>query len=234
MNQIGIYKLRFVLKLIIFFCIINVASANDNLIENGTLDKGEKTPVSWEPANGLTTFYVAEEGHGRVAKLDSRVDRLQALAWMNQFKENPDAVPPEPVIPKDQYGAIGANEGVSLDSALINIKPGQNYKLTVDFKGAFSPIVFIKGFMYHPGRKDYADAYQTRLVPDNPDMKTWKTYSIGFNPTAKSSKVEKIKVRFYAYWPVGIYYFDNVKVEEITPGEMAELVKSRALVEERK
>ncbi|MFA6294447.1 MAG: hypothetical protein WC637_21835 [Victivallales bacterium] len=214
-----------------FFFIALAGSAGDNLIENGTLDKGEKTPVNWEPANGLTTFYVTEEGHGRVAKLDSRVDRLQALAWMKKFKENPDAVPPEMEISKDQYGAIGANEGGSLDSALISIKPGQNYKLTVDFKGAFSPIVWIKGFMYHPGRKDYADAYQTRLVPDSPDEKKWKTYSIGFNPTAKMPRVEKIKVRLYAYWPTGIYYFDNVRVEEITPEEMAELVKKRELVD---
>jgi hypothetical protein len=233
MNYVGVHNFSCVLSFILFFGIINAGFAGNNLIENGTLDKGEKTPDNWERANGLTTFYVNEEGHGRVAKLDSRVDRMQVLAWLKQFKENPDAVPPKPVFPKGQYDVIGANEGVSLDSDLINIKPGQNYKLTVDFKGGFSPIVWIKGFMYHPVRKDYVDAYQTRLVPEKPDKEKWKTFSVGFNPTAKSSKVEKIKVRLYAYWPAGIYYFDNIKVEEITPEEMTELLKKRAIVEEK-
>jgi hypothetical protein len=135
------------------------------------------------------------------------------------------------VFPKGQYAVIGASEGVSLDSDLINIKPGQNYKLTVDYKGEGKPIVWIKGFMYHPVRKDYVDAYQTRLVPEKPDKEKWKTFSIGFNPTAKSPKVEKIKVRLYAYWPAGIYYFDNIRVEEITPEEMAELLKKRETVD---
>ena len=221
----------FIFVLISIICMPVIGLAESNLIENGSFEKGEKTPDNWEPANGLTTFYVNEEGHGRIVKMDSSIDRMQVLAWLKQFKENPETVPPEPKFPKDQYATIAGNEGVSLDCGLINIEPGQNYKLTVDYRGAGSPIVWIKGFMYHPVRKDYADAYQTRLTPDNPDEKKWKTYSIGFNPTAKTPKVEKIKVRLYAYWPPGIYYFDNVKVEEITPEEMAKLLKKRELVD---
>ncbi|MFZ2653366.1 MAG: hypothetical protein WAX69_00480 [Victivallales bacterium] len=206
------------------------SAEHENLLNNGSFDRGEKTPDSWEPANGLTSFYVKEEGRGRIVKMDSRVDRMLALGWMKKFKEDPTATPPEPAYSKDQYACIGGNEGVWLDSELMNVKPGQDYKLTVDFKGPSSPIVWIKGFLFHPVRKDYADAYQTRLVPDNPDKDNWKTFSIGFNPTARSPKVEKMKVRIYAYWPAGVYYFDNVKVEEITPEEMAELLKKRAEV----
>ncbi|HBC88026.1 MAG TPA: hypothetical protein DCZ94_13830 [Lentisphaeria bacterium] len=209
------------------------AAEHENLIVNGSFDKGEKTPDNWEAANGLTSFYINEEGRGRIVKMDSRVDRMQSLAWMKKFKEDPTAAPPEPVYSKDKYACIGGNEGVWVDSGLIDVKPGQNYKLTVDYKGPSSPIVWIKGFLFHPVRKDYADAYQTRLVPDNPDKEKWKTYSIGFNPTDRTPKVEKMKVRIYAYWPAGIYYFDNVKVEEITPEEMVELQKKREEVPEK-
>ncbi len=204
-----------------------LAAEHENLLENGSFDYGEKTPDSWEPANGLTSFYINEPGRGRIVKMDSRISRMQALDWMKQFKANPDAAPPQPVIPKNELDSIASNEGVWLDSGFIKVNPGQNYKLSVDFKGTASPIVWIKGFMLHPVRKDYADAYQTRLVPDNPDKEKWKTFSIGFNPTAKSPKVEKIKVRIYAFWPPGIYYFDNVRVEEITTEEMAALLKKR-------
>ncbi len=209
-----------------------VAAEHVNLLANGTFDKGEKTPDSWERANGLTSFYVNEEGRGRIVKMDSKVDRMQALAWMKKFKENPDAVPPKPEYPKNDLESIGSQEGVMLDSELIDAKPGQNYRLSVDFKGPSSPIVWIKGFMMHQIRKELADAYQTRLVPDNPEKDSWKTYSIGFNPTARTPNVVKFKVRIYAYWPAGTYYFDNVKVEEISQEEMDELLKKRAQVPE--
>ena len=205
-----------------------VAAEHENLLENGSFDKGKKTPDNWEPANGLTSFYINEEGRGRIVKMDSRISRKQALDWMKQVKANPNETPPEPVISKNDLDSIASNEGVWLDSGFINVKPGQNYRLSVDFKGPASPIIWIKGFMFHPVRKDYADAYQTRLVPENPDKEKWKTFSVGFNPTERTPKVEKIKVRIYAFWPPGIYYFDNVRVEEITPEEMAELLKKRA------
>ena len=40
-------------------------------------------------------------------------------------------------------------------------------------------------------------------------------------------RVERFKVRLYAFWPNGLYYFDNVRIDAITPEEMAELVKAR-------
>ncbi len=210
-----------------------IAAEHENLIKNGNFDKGEKTPDNWEKANGLTSFYINEEGRGRIVKMDSKVDRKQALDWMKKFKEDPDAVPPKPEYPKNDLGSIGSQEGVMLDSDLIDVKPGQNYKLTVDYKGPSAPIVFIKGFMMHPLRKELSDRYQTRLVPENPDKDNWKTYSIGFNPTAKLQDVIKMKVRIYAYWPAGTYYFDNIKVEEITAEEMEELLKQRSVVPEK-
>ncbi len=206
------------------------ATAGENLIANGSFEKGVKTPDNWEKANGLTSFYVDEEGHGRVVKLDTRVGRDQAVDWMKKFKENPAAPPPAPEFPENELATVAAEEGAWLDSDLIDVKPGQNYKLSVEYKGSGAPIVWIKGFLMNPRRKEYSDGYQTRLVPDNPDPKAWKSYSIGFNPTARSPKVEKMKVRIYAYWPPGIYFFDNVKIEEITQEEMEELVRKRALL----
>ena len=115
-----------------------------------------------------------------------------------------------------------------LDSELMDCKPGQDYKLTVDFRGDGKPFVWIKGFLEHPTRKVLVDGYQTRLEPLRPSKTEWRTFSIGFNPTAKSPRITKMKVRLYAYWPNGLYYFDNVRVEAITPAEMAELVAHRS------
>ena len=205
--------------------------AGENLIKNGAFDDGEAFAEHWERADGLTSFFEAEEGRGRIVKLDSLVDRDQAMEWAAAFKKDPTLKPPakKPIAP-DSYGSIGGNEGVMLDSELIDCKPGQNYKLTVDFKGDGKPFVWIKGFLPHPKRNEYVDGYQTRLEPDAPSKTEWRTFSIGFNPTAKSPKIQKIKVRLYAYWPNGLYYFDNVRVEEIAPEEMARLVERRSVV----
>jgi hypothetical protein len=210
---------------------VSCARSGENLIPNGTFDEGERTAAHWELADGLTSFYEQEEGRGRVVKLDTLVDRDQALEWAKAFKADPTLKPPakKPIAP-GSYGSIGGNEGVMLDSELIDCAPGQNYKLTADFKGDGKPFVWIKGFLIHPARKVLVDGYQTRLEPGSSSKTEWRTFSIGFNPTAKSPRIQKMKVRLYAFWPNGLYYFDNVRVEAITPEEMAALVAKRSEV----
>ena len=205
--------------------------AGENLVKNGAFDEGEPFALHWERPDGLTSFFEKEEGHGRIVKMDTLVDRDQALAWAKSFKAAPTLKPPVKVpIPQDSYGSIGGNEGVMLDSELIDCKPGQDYKLTADFKGAGKPFIWIKGFLWHPTRNVLMDGYQTRLEPDSPSKTEWRTFTIGFNPTAKSPRIQKFKVRLYAYWPNGLYYFDNIRVEEISPEEMARLVANRSNV----
>lgn len=204
------------------------STAGENLIKNGSFDEGERAAAHWETANGLTTFFMTEEGRGRIVKMDTSVDRQQALAWHKAFATDPTLPPPAKVpIAADSYGSIGGNEGVMLDSELIDCVPGQDYRLTADFKGAGKPFVWIKGFLWHPARKTWVDGYQTRLEPARVSPDAWSTFSIGFNPTVRSPRIQKFKVRLYAYWPNGLYYFDNIRVEAITPDEMQRLIKLR-------
>ena len=198
-----------------------------NLLPNGNFDAGLEKTEYWEDADGLTSFWVDSGGvRERVLKLDSRPEQKQVTEWQETRKSNPRAKPPPPIFAKAPYfSAVGGIEGVAIDSEMISIKKGQFYKLSVDVKGKSNPFVWIKGFRIHPRRKTLTDSYQTRLevVPTN----DWKTYSIGFNPTLHSPHTEMIKVRIYVYWPVGVCYFDNIRIEEITADEMAILAKQR-------
>jgi hypothetical protein len=160
----------------------------------------------------LTSFWINESGRHRVLKLDSRVDRKQALAWKQSLKENSKQKPPEAIIPDNKLKSIGSSEGVVIDSELIDVIPGQTYELSVDIKGKCGIIVWIKGFMQHPRRKQLVDCYQTRLTPENLSDKEWKTYSINFSPTKRMPKTSKMKVRIFVYWPPGVAYFDNVRI----------------------
>ncbi len=199
-----------------------------NLLPNGSFDQGTAAPVHWERADGLTSFWCSEPGRGRILKLDSRPERKQVLAYQAERKKNPSAPPPKPILAKAPfYSSIGGNEGVMIDSELIPVKPGQNYKLTVDARGNSKPFVWIKGFRKHPKRNLLIDSYQTRLHAYPLAEKEWRTFSIGFNPTAKSPHTEVMKVRVYVYWPAGVCQFDNIRIEEISPEEMKQLVKER-------
>ncbi len=205
-------------------------SAGDNLLPNGNFDEGESSAANWETPDGLTSFWIFEEGRGRILRMDTRVSNDQVLEWKNKRKTDSTAKPPEPIFPKEPLQTVANEtvEGVALDSIMIPVKPGQNYKLSVDYKGKLSPIVWIKGFRKHPRNDYYTNSYQTRLVPEGGKENEWKTYSIGFNPTERSPETTKMKVRIHPYWPPAVYCFDNVRVEEITPEEMQQLVKKRA------
>ena len=77
--------------------------------------------------------------------------------------------------------------------------------------------------------KEAGETEHKILIDASPlDENQWQTFSIGFNPTAKSPHTEFMKVRIYVYWPVGICYFDNVRIEEISKEEMLKLVKQRS------
>ena len=121
--------------------------AGDNLLPNGNFDLVDKgQPRHWDKDDKLTSFWISEPGRGTILKLDSRVDRNQALAWWDTLKKNPLATPPLPIIPQKPLQSVGANEGTFIDSDTIPVTPGQNYKLSVDYKGPVQPFVWIKGF----------------------------------------------------------------------------------------
>ena len=182
----------------------------------------------WEAANGLTTFWEKDPFRGRVARLDTRLEEKQTMAWEAVWRKNPAARPPKPIYAKPPYySSVGGNHGVLLDSVLFAVEPGQDYKLTAEVKGTAGAYVWIKGFRKHPKRDMLLDSYQTRLDATRLSADEWQTLTIGFNPTARSPQTEFMKVRLYAFWPVGVTYFANVRLEKITPEEMATLVEER-------
>lgn len=204
--------------------------AGENLLPNGSFDEGGKEALHWEKTDNLTSFWRNDGQRGRILELDTRPDRKQVLAYWKERKRNPDVSAPKAVIPEEPLKSIGSNEGTALDSMLLDVKPGQDYKLSVDYRGAGTPFVWIKGFMIHPKRKTLTDCYQTRLAPPGGAADRWRSCSITFRPTLQTVKM---KVRIYAYWPAGVYWFDNVRLEEITPAEAAELRRKRAETEEK-
>ena len=151
------------LPLFVLFAAFSLGA--ENLLPNGSFDEGKTDALHWEKVDNLTSFWRTDGARGRILELDTRPERTQVLEYQKKRKENPATPPPAPVIPSDPLKSVGAYEGAALDSVLLDVKPGQDYKLSVDYLGRGTPFVWIKGFMIHPRRKTLTDCYQTRLAP---------------------------------------------------------------------
>lgn len=210
-----------------------LARGGENILPNGDFDEGEDTAAHWEEPNRLTSRWVHEEGRGRILEMDTRVNKEQARAWDLKRKEDPTApVPEKQLVGEPGYDSIGGSDGVMLDSEYLECKPGEHFKLVADIRGPGAAVVWIKGFLFH---RRWRDAYQTRLVAYGATEDQWRRYEILFEPTQHSPKVTRFKVRCYAYWPNGIYYFDRIRVERVEDAEeIARLLAERELPEEER
>jgi len=190
-----------------------------NLVPNGSFEEGAKgIPKGWSRPDDLTTFWVkAPERNGKCLKVDTDVYREEYLARRKEMEKDP--VPPaKPKTPTKgkKYDTVAGVEGVPYYSAWIPVESGRSYRLEVDFRaesGRKAPKVFIKGYLLDPRRpKPYRRRVAYKKYLTCKGSEEWKTFRTVFNPTARNPEVRWIRVMLFAYWPPGVYYFDNVKV----------------------
>lgn len=197
-----------------------------NLVANSSFEKGTWTPSNWSKVDGLTSFWADRgDGKGKCLTVDTDVDRQQALDWMAKVRTGKATAKdaPEPIrsTPKTIYNTIGGWEGVQIYSDLLPVKPNLRYRLTVDIKANWSGIFFPKAFV--KGYADRTDEFTTQkqelyraylALRTKTKGKEWETFTRTFNPTLTRPEVKYMRVMLYSYWPLGLYYWDNVKVTE--------------------
>ncbi len=190
-----------------------------NLVPNGGFEKGSKgVPASWQRPDGLTSFWVpAPKRKGRCLKIDTDVLKEQYRERQKELKKRPVPPPPEKKSTAGKkYSTVAAVEGVAFYSDWIPVKPGVAYELLVDVRterGSKAPKVFVKGYVEDPRRPP---GYRRRVAYKKyltcKASPSWRTFSMTFHPTARTPRVKWIRVMLFAYWPPGVYYFDNVVV----------------------
>lgn len=211
-------------------------AAPANLVRNGGFEAPAEGapapgPADWDPPDGLATFWEddPDPAHGKVIRMDTNVLEREAKAREREMQQAAkEKRAPAPAAPKtapgpgDTYAVIGATYGVSLYGAAIPVRPGQAYRLTVDFRGRnskdFAPKVWVRGLADLGGReRRLYDFPLTCRAKDD----AWKTFTGVFHPTAHTPKVTRMKVMLFAYWPAGEYVFDNVRIAAVSPEEYA-------------
>ncbi len=125
------------------------------------------------------------------------------------------------------YDTVGGNHGIHYRCEFIRVEPGAIYRLSVDARNncGGEPMVFVKGFFDRPTMTESGEQilkrsiYRVERTLHGSDGE-WRRFATVFHPALSKSTVEGkpkqpewLRVELYAFWPVGIYEFDNVRIE---------------------
>ena len=196
----------------------STVSQGASLVRNGGFEQTDggdaSRPAGWDKPDGLGvqwTNSVPGDGHGKAIRMDTRVTEQQMVAqWKKIGLTQWD-------IPKPADNAIAATYGLSYYSETIPVRSGQVYRVTFDFKGPSGGAkVWVRGYGMLQGemRRRYETIVNCRVSSGE-----WTAFSQEFHPTKFRPEVTEMKVMLYAYWPPGVYWFDNVRIEPVASGE---------------
>jgi hypothetical protein len=223
---------------------------NDHLINGGFEEEVQGAipyPKGWAHPDNYCILWIKDAmapEHGKVIMLDT--DHEQFVAYRSQAQlraalaaGKPLPPPPEPARGSG-YDAIGGNNGVPYYSEKFACKPNQAYKISFDFKGASGGAkVWVRGWKFLAGEERHRyDTFVNCYVKGT----DWRHFEQAFHPGRRLGPKDKhtdtpeqkeknavyesmdyLRVMLYAYWPLGQYWFDNIKIEEISDEEYKRL-----------
>ena len=197
-----------------------VPTVGPELVRNGGFEAGDRTPDAWQRIDGLTTFWVHGGPTGKCLKIVTDVYHDQWVEWEKKYKEGAtaDQAPKARPTSGDKYDTVAGIYGVAYDSDPIPVTPGKTYKVSLSYRGDttdfFFPKLFIRGWGTVEGEKRVLyDAYLA--LRSKSGGKEWESnVRLVTIPTDLKAKIEFVKLKIYAYWPPGTFYFDNVSMQE--------------------
>jgi hypothetical protein len=201
--------------------VVGAAWAQTNVVlPNGGLERPDpvdaRKPADWALPDGLGvqwTHDAAAPQHGKCLRLDTTPSEQQMQAqWTKMGLTNIWH------IPKPAPNAIADTYGLSYDSALIPVKSGQAYRITFDYKGAAGGKVWVRCYGVFDGER--RQRYE-KVVACEPTAGQWLTFSTVLHPTLHRPDCTLMKVMLFATHPAGQYWFDNIRLVEISAEEYA-------------
>ena len=220
---------RLVPALFIFFISVGASQGATNLVVNGGFETADPArpgvPLGWERPDGLGVQWTnAPAGHGLAIRLDTRIsEREMNASWARAGLTN------DWFIPNAAGNAIAEVYGLSYYSRPFAVASGVTYRVTCDVLGPSGAKVWVRGYGLFRGQM--AHRYEVVMICYG-GGDAWRTCTLEFNPTRHRPEVTEMKVMLYAYYPAGVYWFDNVRVEAIegieTRGQKSETRSQRS------
>ncbi|MBI4605282.1 MAG: hypothetical protein HY721_25240 [Planctomycetes bacterium] len=216
-----------------------------NLVPNGDFEKGKGPgPESWQRPDELTTFWVAAPGRkGKCMRIDTDVlasqfrEREDQLAKAAREKEEPPPPAKKKPTAEPKYDTVAGLDGVHFVSSDIPLKHGSFYRLEVDVKveGKASPKVWVKayGTLTSKGGARERQLWKKSLNCEGASSE-WRTFRMAFPLNTRiPPAADKLRISLYPYWPPATYYFDDVRLVEVSEDEARALAGGGAEADEK-
>jgi len=214
------------------------SGSGSSLVINGNLETADpedpSRPLGWEKPDGLGVRWVKAPDetedklrgtgdvsgafnmlrtdhvhHGEAIRMDTGISEKKMVArWQDKGMTQWN-------IPNATDSAIAMTYGLSYYSDAFAIMSGRTYRLSFDLKcsAGGGAKVWVRGYGTLKGKE--RRLYETVVHCRTKDGQ-WATFSQDFHPTRHTPDVTKIRIMLYAYYPPGVYWFDNVAVEPVT------------------
>lgn len=184
-----------------------------SVLPNGDFEHADPAradkPAHWDLPDGLAVKWTTAPGpgHGKAIRMDTSLSEQAVVA------SNAQAGLTQWVFPKPQPSPIGETYGLSLYSEAVPVEAGKTYKVTFDYRSdkATGGKLWFRGYGMVNGK-------MKRLYEGTIDCSggpEWKTFSGVFHPTKFTPNVTEWKIMLYAYYPDGVAWYDNVRVEAV-------------------
>jgi len=191
---------------------LGASSAATNLVCNGTFAEADSAQPAaqrgWSLPDGLGVQWTnAPDGKGRAIRMDTRVsERDMNARWIRTGLTN------DWFIPNAANNAIAETYGLSYYSAPFALASGVTYRVSGDILGHAGAKLWVRG--YGPFRGKLTHRYETVLNCKG-DGRDWQAWSMTFNPTLHRPELTTLRVMLFAYYPAGVYWFRNIRVEPV-------------------
>ena len=191
--------------------------AAEPLVVNGNFSQVDPTdariPLGWERPDGLAVQWTdgpdasgGTSDGGKAIRMDTSlsehdvVDQFTKVGLTQWVFSNPTG------------DAIAATYGLSLYSQAMPVIADTTYRITVRYRGSGGAKVWVRGY----GQKGGKERRLYESVGACPAAeKTWEEFTQDFNPTNHTPAVTTMKVMLFAYWPPGVSWFDDVRIEAL-------------------
>jgi len=188
-----------------------------SVLPNGDFEQADPAhpgkALHWDAVDGLGVRWADAPAmlgvppHGKAIRMDTAVSEINMVASYQR------AGLTQWVFPKPAAGAIAESYGLSLYSDAVPAIPGKNYRISFDFMSEKGTAGFILMRAYANVNGQKKRVYEKKIECSS--QGAWKTFTDVAHPAHSPVPIDEFKIMLFAYYPAGVAWYDNVKVEPI-------------------
>ena len=188
-----------------------------SVLPNGDFEQADPAhpdkPAHWDAMDGQGVQWAdapnvpGSPPHGKAIRMNTALTEVQmdasyTKAGLKQW-----------IVPHPAGSTIAESYGLSLYSDAVPIVPGKTYRVSFDYMSEKRTAgkLWFRAYADVNGQKKRA--YEGTVDCDSKGA--WKTFTGVFHPTKYRSNVTEFKIMLFAYYPAGVAWFDNIKLEAI-------------------